>query len=88
MYTFQAIQIFLFLIPGFLALKILDAIVIRRQVQKDLERVIEALILSMIIYTIYSFTGEASPITMDMKGGIFAYNYDTKSFIILIVIAG
>jgi len=84
MYTFQAIQIFLFLIPGFLASRILDAIVIRRQVQKELESVIEALIFSMVVYTLYSLTGEASPIILDQKGGMIAYRYDANSFLILI----
>lgn len=84
MYTFQAIQIFLFLIPGFMAAKILDTLVIRRQTQKELESMIEALIFSMIIYTVYSFSGEISPITLDQTNNSFAYNYDARSFMILV----
>lgn len=82
--TFEAIQIFIFLIPGFISSRVFDSLVIRKQDQKELANIIEALILSMVIYTIYSFTGLPSPITLDQKQTTFSYNYDTKSFLILI----
>lgn len=87
MYTFQAIQIFIFLIPGFISAKFLDSLIIRKQDQKELSGVIEALILSMVIYTLYSFTGLPSPITLDQVKNTFSYNYDTVSFTILLAIS-
>ena len=83
MYTFQALQIFIFLIPGFISSKLLDTLVIRRQDQKELNGIIEALILSMIIYTLYSFTGLSNPIILNQANNTIAYNYDPKSFLLL-----
>ena len=83
MYTFQAIQIFIFLIPGFISSKLLDVFLIRKQDQKELSSVIEALILSMIIYTIYSLTGLSSPVILDQANNAITYNYSSRSFLIL-----
>jgi len=85
--TFQAIQIFIFLIPGFISSKFLDSLVIRKQDQKELASIVDALILSMVIYTIYSLTGLPSPITLDQANSQFSYNYDAKSFVILLGIS-
>jgi hypothetical protein len=87
MYTFNALQIFIFLIPGFISSKFLDSLVIRKQDQKELTSIVEALILSMVIYTIYSLTGLPSPVTLDQVNSTFSYNYDSKSFIILLGIS-
>jgi hypothetical protein len=83
MYTFQALQIFIFLIPGFISSKLLDILVIRRQDQKELNGIIEALILSMVIYTLYSLTGLSNPIILNQANNTKAYNYDPKSFLLL-----
>lgn len=84
MYTFQALQIFIFLIPGFISSRLIDSLIIRNQDQKELANVVEALIFSMIIYTIYSLTGLGSPISLDQVNSNFSYNYEAKSFVILI----
>ncbi len=87
MYTFQAVQIFIFLIPGFISSRFLDSLIIRKQDQKELSSIIEALVLSMVIYTVYSLTGLPSPITLDQVKSTFSYNYDTESFVILLGIS-
>ena len=87
MYTFNAFQIFIFLIPGFISSRFLDSLVIRKQDQKELSSIVEALILSMVIYTIYSLTGLPNPITLDQVKSTFSYNYDAKSFVILLGIS-
>ena len=51
MYSFQALQILIFLIPGFISAVILDTLVVRIE-KKELGKIIEALIFSMIIYTL------------------------------------
>ena len=43
MYTLQALQIFIFLIPGFIAATTLDHLIIRNT-KKELERIIDLLI--------------------------------------------
>src|SRR5687768_4383039 len=87
MFTFEAIQILIFLIPGFISAKFLDALVVRKQEQKELDTIIESLIFSMLIYTVYSFTSAKSPVTMDTTKTIFSYEYETTSFLWLIAIS-
>ena len=65
MFTFQAIQILIFLIPGFIASKALDTLTVRKPDHKEIESVIEALIFSMLIYTLVSFAGLKSPVALD-----------------------
>lgn len=65
MFTFQALQFLIILIPGFISAKILDSLVVRKQDFKDLEIIIQALIFSLLIYTIGSIIGINSPIAFD-----------------------
>lgn len=51
--TLLALQIFLILLPGFSAAYVVQALATRRS-QTDLERVIEALVFSFIIYVCYA----------------------------------
>lgn len=80
MYTFQALQILIFLIPGFISATILNALTVRKE-KKELGKIIEALIFSMLIYTIYSFLSGRSPVTLNQIEKSIAYSYDTKSFL-------
>jgi uncharacterized membrane protein len=50
--TLLALQLLLILLPGFSAAYVVQALATRRQ-QSDLERVIEALVFSFIIYVCY-----------------------------------
>ena len=80
MYTFQALQILIFLIPGFISATILDALVVRKE-KKELGKIIEALIFSMLIYTIYSVVSGRSPIALNQIEKSITYSYDSKSFL-------
>ena len=82
MYSFQALQIFIFLIPGLISAKILNGLVTKKET-KEFEKIIEALIFSMVIYTIYSFSFGASPILLNQKEGIVSYYYNGKSLVLL-----
>jgi len=62
MYTFEAIQILVFLIPGFISAILLDKILGRAKEGRDLAIFVEALILSFIIYVGYSLVYDSSPI--------------------------
>jgi hypothetical protein len=62
MYTFEALQILIFLIPGFISCTLLDKILGRHREPNDLGRFIEALIFSLLIYVAYSFFYRGSPI--------------------------
>lgn len=80
MYTIQALQILIFLIPGFISARILSALIVREE-EKELGNIIEALIFSMIIYTIYSLKFDRGPIRLNEIGNLINYSYDGKSFL-------
>lgn len=80
MYTFQALQILIFLIPGFISATILNGLIVRKE-KKEFERIVEALIFSMLIYTIYSVVSGRSPITLNQIEKSITYSYDSKSFL-------
>ncbi len=70
--SFETLQIFLFLIPGFLSAKIIDTLIVREE-KREFEKIIDALILSMVIYTIYSLLGGKSPISINQIDKSFKY---------------
>ncbi len=86
MYTFQALQILIFLIPGFVSAMILNALIVRKE-KKELARIIEALIFSMLIYTIYSLISGTSPVTLNQVEKSVIYSYDGRSFLWLGVLS-
>jgi hypothetical protein len=73
MFGFEAIQILIFLIPGFIASKVLDLLMVRKSDRKDLDSLIEALIFSLLIYAIVSFTGIKSPVALDSNRATVIY---------------
>jgi len=81
MYTFQALQILIFLIPGFISSTVLNALVVRKKEQKELEGLIEALIFSMLTYTLYSIVRGGSPVVLDQTASTVSYSYDVGSFL-------
>ena len=87
MYTFQALQVLIFLIPGLISSTVLNALVVRKKEQKELERVIEALIFSMLIYTFYSIVHGRSPVVLDQTANTITYSYDVVSFLWLVSIS-
>jgi len=86
MYSVQALQILIFLIPGFIAAVILDALVVRME-KKEVGKIIEALIFSMIIYTIYSSISGKSPISLSKIEESTTLFYDSKSFLWLALLS-
>lgn len=78
MFTFQALQLLLFLIPGFISATILNALVVRRD-KKELESIVEALIFSMFIYTMHTVISGQSPVTIDQTEATISYSYSFES---------
>jgi hypothetical protein len=65
--SFEALAILLILLPGFLAAYILQSLATRPK-QTDLERVIEALIFSLLIYLVYILTsGTGLPVSWRLE---------------------
>lgn len=54
MYSLDALQVLIFLVPGFISTAVLDALTVREK-KSELGRIAEALIFSILINTIYSF---------------------------------
>lgn len=90
MYTFQALQVLIFIIPGFISSLVLNALVVRDREQKEIERVVEALVFSMLIYAIYSLIDGKNPIeplVVGQNSDVFTYSYEPTPFLWLITIA-
>jgi len=84
MFTYQAFQILLFLIPGLIASKILY-MAVHTTNTKARDTIINALIFTMLIYAIYSMITGNPPISYTEIDGIFIYNY--KSLLLLITLS-
>ncbi|MCL2154061.1 MAG: DUF6338 family protein [Leptospirales bacterium] len=84
MFTYQAFQILLFLIPGLIASKILY-LTVHTTDTKEQDKIINALIFTMFIYAIYAMITGNPPISYTEIDGIFIYNY--KSLILLITLS-
>ena len=82
MYTFEALQILIFLIPGFISSTILNALVVRKK-KGTLAKIVESLIFSLFIYTFYSLVVNKSPIALLDVGGLTTFSYDGKAFLLL-----
>lgn len=82
MYTFQSLQILIFLIPGFIAATIFNVLIVRKE-RKEFEKIIESLIFSMLIYTIYSLVSGKSPVTLNQIEGTITCSYNGNSFLYL-----
>ncbi len=87
MFTYQAFQIILFLIPGFITAKLLSLFSIEEK-KSITEKSIDALIFSIMIYSIYAlipFEEIKAPLTFNEQSGIF--NYDALSLILLLALS-
>lgn len=84
MITVQTMQILLFLIPGFIATKIYDMLIVRPSKDK-FHVIIEAMIFSMIVYTIFSLIPGMKPVSLDPAG--FSVSYNPLAFLLLLLIA-
>ena len=80
MFTYQALQILIFLIPGFISATILNVLIVRKA-KNDLSKIVEALIFSLIVYTFYSMISGKSPIQVQKLDEYTTYVYDGKSFL-------
>lgn len=85
MYTFQALQVLIFLIPGLISSVLLNALISRKE-KNDLSKIVEALIFSMLTYFIYSLFIKESPISLSHLEKTF-YSYDRNGLFLLIIIS-
>lgn len=87
--SFQALEIFIFILPGFITLFLVSHLVSTTQ-KTELDKVITALFYSFIIYTLFSFTNLKpiyATITPYEKGQQFSFNFDGKAFSIILIIS-
>lgn len=76
----EALNILVFLIPGFISSAVLNTFAVRKGEQKELQRIVEALIFSMLVYAVYSLFGR-SPISLNQQNVPI---YDPISLLLLI----
>lgn len=83
MFTFQALQVLTYLVPGFVASMILDALVVRPK-RNDLARVIEAFAFTLIIFAVFSAVVGKSPIQMSDEAGTITFQYVSGAYLWLL----
>jgi hypothetical protein len=76
--SFDALNILIFLIPGFISANILNFIVVRKE-KNDFSKVVEALIFSLVIYTVYAIIFKETPVLIQEKSIIF--NWESLLFL-------
>ena len=81
-WTFEALTILVFLIPGFATSKILNVLLVRDQ-KTVFEATVEALIFSLVIYIIYSLWYPTMPVSFEQVGDQLYYRFDKVSFLTL-----
>ncbi|MBK8903071.1 MAG: hypothetical protein IPM53_17915 [Anaerolineaceae bacterium] len=84
MFTFQALQLLLFLIPGFLTLLVLNSLISRKPHRSDLAQTAEALVYSMVVYALYSLIRKQSAVSIDQTSQSVSFSFDPLSFFLLI----
>jgi hypothetical protein len=60
--SFEALEILLVLLPGFLCARIVQTLFVRPQ-QSEMDKIIEALLYSFIIYLLFAFTFQTAKVT-------------------------
>jgi hypothetical protein len=91
MFTFQAIQILVFLLPGFFSEMIVRKLVVKKE-KTELQSVIEALVFSLITYVLYSVIISRSPIELRVNGdpsadGVSTFTVATTNTLWLLLIS-
>jgi len=90
MYTLQALQILIFLIPGLISSIILGMLIVRRKEPNEFEKIVEALIFSMLTYALFAIyssknPSNSNPITFDQTNNTVAFR--PLPFLILIMLS-
>lgn len=83
-FTFEAINILIILLPGLLTSIIVNSLIVRRQAS-DLRLVIESLVYTFVITTSYALIKGDSPVNIQKDN--LTVTYDGWSFLILLGIA-
>lgn len=86
MYSYEALQILIFLIPGFIASAIMNILLVRK-VEKEFAKIIEALIFSMIVYAVYLLVNGNSPVSLEEIEGNKILTYDRGPFLWLVLLS-
>jgi len=84
--SYEFLHVLIYLIPGFISSAIMNIMNVRAKEQKEFGKIVEALIFSLLVYTIYSLVTKNSPIEIVKIGESFTYSYNYKSFLLLILI--
>jgi hypothetical protein len=86
MFSYQAFQIFLFLIPGLLATIIVNALIVRKE-QGAMNKIIEALIFSLLIYITYFSLSGSTEIPIKSNPDSLMINYQWKPLFYIMLIS-
>jgi hypothetical protein len=85
---FQALSVFFLLLPGFLCVRLVQALCVRSK-QTELDKIVEALLYSFLIYVTYALFFHSIPLALRVEHWGSADRYfietDTKSLVLLAV---
>lgn len=90
MFTFQALNILMFLLPGFLCMAVLG--ILTPSIKRDnLQKIVNALIFSLLIYAIYAVIYQSPPVSL-VKETVgqqiqYSFNFQKKSIGLLVLIS-
>jgi hypothetical protein len=87
MISIEILTILIFLFPGLLSVSIINLLVIRRKQEKDIYLIIEALLLSIVEYGIYSIFTKFPPISRIDLGDTIFFSINSPEFPILLIIS-
>lgn len=89
-FKFEAIAVLVVLLPGFLAARIEQRLVVHRE-QGDLAKIVEALLYSFVTYLVFTLFTRSFPVALmvQTKGEAIRYSVETNAFdlVLLAVIA-
>lgn len=85
MYTNEALQILVFLVPGFLSVIIFNKFESRREQNNQLRFIVEALIFSLAIYSFFSIFYSTSPIYLKHEGNTYVVKYESSLGLLVVI---
>lgn len=84
--NFETLQILIFLLPGIISSKVMDFFIARKKLG-SFEKILESLIFSMIVYILFTFFSDKSPVFLNIEKTGYYLSYNTGSFFKLLMIS-
>lgn len=84
--NFETLQILILLLPGIISSKVLDFFIARKK-PEPFEKILESLVFSMIIYVLFTFFSDKSPVYLCAEKTGYFLKYNAIGFLGLFIIS-